>query len=102
MGDEYIAPLVPAAYRFDMLEASRDSRYAKMLRASEEISDKIHARTWVVLGTKPVSLPEGKVHKGPIVDDMELWHEKRLRKRITDTLHGHGVDEIISESLGVN
>ena len=101
MGDTYVVPLVPDAYRMDAMEASRDSRYGKMLRATEEISNRIHDRTWVVLATKPISLPEGKVHKGSTIDDMELFHEKRLRARITDTLHGVGVDDIVTESMGI-
>lgn len=101
LGDEYIVPLVPKPYRMDMLKLGRDSRFARALEETEEISGRIHDRTWVVLGTQPISLPEGMVHESSAVDDMELFHEKRLRTRITDTLHEHGLDEIVSDSLDV-
>lgn len=101
MGDEYIVPLVPDAYRYDLLKVSRDSRFGKMLRQSPEISKLLHERTWVVLGTQPTSMPDRKVFPGSVIDDMELWHEKRLRSRTTDTLHGVGIDDKITKAVGV-
>lgn len=101
MGDEYIIPLHPDVYRFDMLKASRDSRYADMIKSTEEISKRVHDRTWVVIATKPAPLPDRKIFPGPVVDDMELWHEKRLRARAVTKLHELGVDDVILRSVGL-
>lgn len=101
MGDKYIVPLIPEVYRFDMLKASRDSRYADMIKATEEIGKRVHDRTWVVIATKPAPLPDRKLFPGPVVDDMELYHEKRLRQRSTDKLHELGVDDVILRSVGL-
>lgn len=101
MGDKYIVPLHPDVYRFDMLKASRDSRYADMIKATEEIGKRVHDRTWVVIGTRPMALPDRKLFPGPVVDDMELWHEKRLRTRATTKLHELGVDDVILKSVGL-
>lgn len=101
MGDKYVVPLHPECYRFDMLKQARDSRYADMIKGTEEIGKRVHDRTWVVIATKPMPLPDRKIFPGPVVDDMELWHEKRLRARATTKLHELGVDDVILESVGL-
>ncbi|MHA1962207.1 MAG: hypothetical protein ACW99U_18535, partial [Candidatus Thorarchaeota archaeon] len=102
VGDVYHIPVVPYAIKYGMLCKTRDHRLAKKLKDIEGLGDQIRPSTWILLGFRTVSIPEGIPQGESNVDELELWRSERLLRKRTDQLHEQGYDDTTLESLGLS
>lgn len=100
-GNTYKIPAVPFPMRFDILQMARDDRLARELKNMQGIGEYITPRTWIILCTKPVSVPEGIIQATSTMEEMEIWEVKRQLRRYQNMLHEIGRGDTIMESLGL-